>query len=305
MNLKYAFLTDTGWSVEMVDSAGPVGAYCSLALRFGVVPCISYRDGNNFDLKLARKTSGEWQFELVDTLGDVGWCSSIAIGSDGHPRIAYYESDQRGFRFTRWTGSMWEYQSVDPLSSVSSRLALSLDSYDYPHVTYWDEDHDALKHAYWDGSAWLTETVDDLGYRIGYFNGIAIDMANSVHVVYSSDPDTVTSNSELRYARRGPTAVDETVPRLRVGDSDTRLLQNLPNPFYGSTLISYSLRATSDITLSICDITGRLVETLVNEIQQPGIHQVRWNRESNPSGVYFYRLKAGESISTKKMVVVE
>ena len=55
----------------------------------------------------------------------------------------------------------------------------------------------------------------------------------------------------------------------------------------------------------IYDIAGRLVETLVNEKRQSGIHQVRWNRKSNPSGVYFYRLKAGEFVATKKMVVVD
>jgi hypothetical protein len=87
--------------------------------------------------------------------------------------------------------------------------------------------------------------------------------------------------------------------------SGFRLLQNKPNPFHNSTLISYSLPAISGATLSIYDITGRLVETLVDETQQPGIHQVRWNRKENPSGVYFYRLSAGEFVSTKKMVVVE
>jgi hypothetical protein len=84
-----------------------------------------------------------------------------------------------------------------------------------------------------------------------------------------------------------------------------RILQNHPNPFHHTTQISYSLPTTTEVTLSIYDITGRLVETLVNETQQPGIHQVRWNRESNASGVYFYRLKAGEFVETRKMVVVE
>jgi hypothetical protein len=59
------------------------------------------------------------------------------------------------------------------------------------------------------------------------------------------------------------------------------------------------------MTLAIYDITGRLVKTLANETQQSGIQQVNWDRESNPSGVYFYRLKAGEFVETRKMVVVE
>jgi hypothetical protein len=43
----------------------------------------------------------------------------------------------------------------------------------------------------------------------------------------------------------------------------------------------------------------------VDETQQPGIHQVRWDRRANPNGVYFYRLNAGEFSETRKMVVVE
>jgi hypothetical protein len=48
-----------------------------------------------------------------------------------------------------------------------------------------------------------------------------------------------------------------------------------------------------------------LVETSVNEILEPGIGQVRWDRKTNPGGVYFCRLRAGEFVETRKMVVVE
>ncbi len=86
---------------------------------------------------------------------------------------------------------------------------------------------------------------------------------------------------------------------------DRKSLQNQPNPFHGSTLISYSLPAATCVTIEVYDITGRLVEIVVNETQKSGIHQVRWNRKANSCGVYFYRLKAGEFVETKKMVVVE
>jgi hypothetical protein len=81
--------------------------------------------------------------------------------------------------------------------------------------------------------------------------------------------------------------------------------ENRPDPFYHSTVISYSLPAAAQVTLSVYDITGRLVETLVNDAQQPGIHQVHWDRKDNLSGVYFYRLNAGEFVETRKMVVID
>jgi hypothetical protein len=86
---------------------------------------------------------------------------------------------------------------------------------------------------------------------------------------------------------------------------DFRLRQTSPNPFRTSTGISYTLSLTAHVTLEIHDISGRLVETLVNEVQQPGFHQVRWNRRDNPSGVYFYRLSAGDAVKTRKMVLLD
>lgn len=117
----------------------------------------------------------------------------------------------------------------------------------------------------------------------------------------------------LKTDENGLTGISESSSRARIPVSDARLFQNTPNPFHHTTLISYSLPAATDITLALYDITGRLVETLVNEVQQPGIHQIRWDRKSNPSGVYFYRLKAcpersrraGEFVATRKMVVLE
>jgi hypothetical protein len=83
------------------------------------------------------------------------------------------------------------------------------------------------------------------------------------------------------------------------------LSQNEPNPFHGSTGISYSLPTKARVAVEIYDMSGRLVETLVNESQQLGTHQVRWSRSANPSGVYFCRLWAGDLIETRKMVLLD
>lgn len=99
--------------------------------------------------------------------------------------------------------------------------------------------------------------------------------------------------------------VEENRPKINVQGSRIVLLQNNPNPFRYSTAICYYLPTFSDVTLEIYDIAGRLVETLVNERQGTGVHEVRWDRESNPGGIYFCRLNAGEFVSTRSMVVVE
>jgi hypothetical protein len=141
------------------------------------------------------------------------------------------------------------------------------------------------------------------------FSGWQVPSADStvytmtVCTITPGDIDTTNDCMHKTIFAYDPTGVQEENDRPVA--PDFRLWVNTPNPFCQLTTISYSLPRTSEVTLSIYDISGRLVETLVNETQQPGIHQVRWDRESNPSGVYFYMLKAGEYVETRKMVMVE
>jgi hypothetical protein len=85
------------------------------------------------------------------------------------------------------------------------------------------------------------------------------------------------------------------------------LAQNYPNPFNPSTLIGYQLPEASHVSLKIYDELGREVATLVDEFQQAGIHNSTLNIQnwSLPSGVYFYTLKAGEFMETKKMILLK
>ena len=81
-------------------------------------------------------------------------------------------------------------------------------------------------------------------------------------------------------------------------------LQNKPNPFHGTTMLSYSLPVSAYVTLQVFDITGRLVETLVDETQERGPYQVQWNSKDNPSGIYFCRLRTGDFTDTRKMLLL-
>lgn len=83
------------------------------------------------------------------------------------------------------------------------------------------------------------------------------------------------------------------------------LYQNYPNPFNPSTVINYQLPKASNVKLSIYDALGQSVSILVNESQSAGKHQVEWNASSFPSGVYFYRIEAGDFVSDKKMILIK
>ncbi len=81
--------------------------------------------------------------------------------------------------------------------------------------------------------------------------------------------------------------------------------QNYPNPFNATTTIQYSLREESNVTIEIYDIMGRKVETLVAGEQPAGYHQVAWDASNHSSGMYFFRIQAGDYAETRKMVLLK
>jgi len=83
------------------------------------------------------------------------------------------------------------------------------------------------------------------------------------------------------------------------------LSQNYPNPFNAQTIIKYNLPEASQVNIEIFDLLGRKVASLVDEKQTSGIHQVIWNADNAPSGMYFYRLQAGDKIETKSMTLLK
>jgi hypothetical protein len=83
------------------------------------------------------------------------------------------------------------------------------------------------------------------------------------------------------------------------------LSQNFPNPFNPSTEINYQLPVSGNVTLKIFNILGSEVITLVNEEKSAGSYVVNFNASNIPSGVYFYRLKSGRFIETKKMILLK
>jgi hypothetical protein len=83
------------------------------------------------------------------------------------------------------------------------------------------------------------------------------------------------------------------------------LEQNYPNPFNPSTTIKYELPRASQVTLSVFDILGREVSVLVNERKNAGSHEVKFDGSALASGVYFYRIHAGDYVATKKLLLMK
>lgn len=87
--------------------------------------------------------------------------------------------------------------------------------------------------------------------------------------------------------------------------SDFSLSQNYPNPFNPNTMINYQLPMTSAVELSIYNLLGQRVATLVNDRKIAGHHRVEWDASGYSSGIYYYQLKAGEYQYLKKMILIK
>ncbi|NWG29748.1 MAG: T9SS type A sorting domain-containing protein [Ignavibacteriaceae bacterium] len=90
------------------------------------------------------------------------------------------------------------------------------------------------------------------------------------------------------------------------------LEQNYPNPFNPSTVISYQLPVSGDVTLKVYDVLGNEIATLVDEYKPAGSYEFEFNASSHsgevrnlPSGTYFYQLRAGSFVETKKMILMK
>ncbi len=132
-----------------------------------------------------------------------------------------------------------------------------------------------------------TLNVTDVGMQINLQPG-EYRLYTSVKIPKASD--IITSVNEQK-----------TIP------TEFKLEQNYPNPFNPSTVISYQLPVAGHISLIVYDVLGREVATLVNEFQQAGIHNSTFTIHNSvlPSGVYFYRITAGDFVQTKKMILLK
>ena len=87
------------------------------------------------------------------------------------------------------------------------------------------------------------------------------------------------------------------------------LHQNYPNPFNPETTIQYQLPEPANVLVKIYNLQGQLVRTLVNENKEAGFHEIVWDArdetdQSMPSGVYFYRIQAGDFVEVKKLTLL-
>ena len=130
------------------------------------------------------------------------------------------------------------------------------------------------------------ETID-----VGFVVGAGLNL---------TDLQTIVANARSKYPSLVLSAANPGDPL-----PSFKLKQNYPNPFNPSTKIEFQIAKSEFVTLKVYDILGNEVATLVNEEKQPGNYAVNFNAAKFSSGIYFYKIQAGNFTDTKKLALIK
>ncbi|MBI1931308.1 MAG: T9SS type A sorting domain-containing protein [Ignavibacteriales bacterium] len=151
---------------------------------------------------------------------------------------------------------------------------------------------------------------------IGRFGEFNIPLAsNTSHTIEPNWNDVTNTDLKILVDEGNDGTVDDTLSLTNkitgIGNSQGSLLpteykleQNYPNPFNPTTTISYQIPVNKHITIKVYDVLGREIATLIDEYKPAGIYKLEFNASRLVSGVYFYKLRAGSFVETRKMIIM-
>lgn len=222
--------------------------------------------------------------------GDIGWYP--------HVDILLVKMDMNGdtIWWSIFGGSGDQVcHSVQQTSDGGYILAgLTGHTYIYPPYDVWLIKVDANGDSVW--SRTFGGTSSDGAYSIQ-------QTADSGYIVAGWTYSYGAGGGDFWVIKTGPELAAE--PHTLSLPTEYALHQNFPNPFNPTTRISYYLPKTGNATLTIYDLLGREIATLVDGVQTAGNHSILFDGASLPSGIYFYRLQTESFTTTKKMVLLK
>ena len=155
-------------------------------------------------------------------------------------------------------------------------------------------------------------TIDARGYKniiVPWYIPLSLSL-NNLRIYAVIDPDNAITNevhedNNMGWAPAVALGSITSVASDRLIPQKFLLYQSYPNPFNPTATIKYELPNSSKVTIKVFDILGQEVKTLVNEFKSAGKYSVQFNGEGLSSGIYFYRLQAGNYVNTKKMILLK
>ena len=210
-----------------------------------------------------------------------------------------YEYDENGDQVNAlwewWEDSSWVFYTQDHYTLINRKYHHVL------NVTRFEHDDDL-----WIDTSQQSYTYNnnmDLVYGKceTLVNNIWVPDNGSIFIYDSEENRKDFFGKEVFIYYAEPTEVEKTKLLL----SDFTLNQNYPNPFNPTTKISYSIPNQSHVSLKVFDVLGREIASLVNEEQVTGNYSIEFDASNLTSGIYFYRIQAGNYMKSKKMVLLK
>ena len=151
------------------------------------------------------------------------------------------------------------------------------------------------------------------GKTVYQFLAIANQAIGGVNTGYSFSDINISGGKDFFYRLKqidtdGKFTLTDSI-QISLQDIRFTLSQNFPNPFNPATVIHFSIPDDENVNLTIYDVLGNEVSTLLNEVMKAGVHSVYFDASSAAgglaSGIYFYKLRAGHFIEVKKMTLIK
>jgi hypothetical protein len=296
--LRYAVWNGSSWDIDVID--GGFGLWFEanvIRLDDDQNPFVAYRECHEVDdLRFAYRAGGDWNVDVVESFIGIAWSISMVFDGDDRPHIAYPK------------GNTWEGDIELRYARGEFNTAVDLISFN------------AVPGR--GSSIELTWECAEPGAGFNLYRSVeATGMRKKSREMIN--PELITGESPYRYL---DTEVSDGVTYSywleamdTSGASETfgpvsctagtfvpgsyALYQSRPNPARGTAVIAFDLPEDADVTLTIYDLSGRKITTLVNEKLPAGAYERPVSGLA--PGVYVYRLAAGEFVGVGKMVVVD
>lgn len=276
-------VTDVVFNIESGDTVAYVSALYDMDFPAGRSVYRLTKTGPSWSVARDMDASGTstgtmlvvsiWDLE-VSTTGDTIYAAGTDAGVD-HP-VAYYKAlDDTG---------LWTPLTVSgfPTEMEATAIELGVD-------TVYCAIGSDIYYLPLSGSSW------DLGY--------SYPVGTRINFLYWDDLLAGSDIGLYAFFNSPTTGVAEDL--ATVVPHTYRLEQNYPNPFNPTTVIGYSLPVSNHVNLTVYDMLGREVTRLVNGVQPAGEHQVTFDAYRLATGVYFYRIQAGQFSDTRKLLLIK